>query len=526
MLRTLILAGVAVVVMGGTFYSIGAAQRAGWIAKPEFKSESITMSESGVRYICPMMCVPPTEAPGRCPVCEMELVPAETGPVFIDPATRRILDIQTFRVQPVALDSSANTRIIQSVGELTYDEGNLKTISAYVDGRIEKLQANYTGIEVSQGDPLAVIYSPPLFVAQKELLVAKRSLARAANSNPNPNEGLYASSRQRLIELGMTDTQIDQLEESGEANSRLELVAPMSGTVIEKLAVEGQYISQGEAVYRLANLTQVWLMLKLFPEDAALVKIGDLATATIDSLPGKQVEGKVEFVFPNIDPVSRTVSVRVALPNPDGLLRIGDYVRASIPISMSMLANPSVGMGTHTDSISSTQSTSGAPREVFVVPRDAVLLVGPSSVVYVESEPGRFEMRKVVVGSISQREVTILEGLAAGESIARKGNFLIDSQMQLAGNPSLIDPSRAEPKKFVDEMTPEMEEAFAELAPEDRELAMKQRQCAVADMPLGSMGVPIRVEVSGQVVFLCCEGCRNALMNNPQKYLSKLAEQQ
>jgi Cu(I)/Ag(I) efflux system membrane fusion protein len=435
----------------------------------------------------------------------MELVPAETGPVLIDPSTRRVLNIQTVRAAKVKTDTErASSREIHSVGELAYDEEKLKTISAYVDGRIEKLHTSYTGVKVSSGEPLAVIYSPPLFVAQKEFLVAHRNRSQGRENLNSGPDNLYATSRRRLIELGMTSNQIAALQQSGVANSRLELVAPIGGTVIEKLAVEGQYVKQGDPVYRLASLDPVWLLLKLFPEDAAQMRIGQSVAAIVDSLPNQTFQGAVEFVSPNIDPETRTVSVRVVLPNPRGELRIGDFARARIPVLLDQ-----------TDA--EVRKT-----EAVTLPRDAVLLVGEDSVVYVETEPGRFEMRNVKVGAVSKRDVVILEGLAAGEAVARRGNFLIDSQMQLAGNPSLIDPGKARPKKPGEDLTPEMEEAIAGLDSRDQELARKQRVCVVADLALGSMGVPVRVEFDGQVVFLCCEGCRKALMDNPQKYLEKL----
>jgi membrane fusion protein, copper/silver efflux system len=506
-IRVLALPVIAVGTMFGAFFLIGYAQRAGWIEKQVAgEGELSATGVDGVRYICPMMCVPPTDDPGRCPVCEMELVPAETGPVLIDPATRRVLNIQTIRAVMASTDKGNPVREIQSVGELAYDEEKMKTISAYIDGRIEKLHAGFTGVKVSAGEPLAVIYSPPLFVAQKELLVSRRNVDRGRAVAVTDTDSFYETSRRRLSELGMTTSQIDELEQSGQANSRLELVAPMGGTVIEKLAVEGQYVDQGEAIYQLANLDQVWLMLKLFPEDAAVIQVGQTVTAAVDSLPGQTFVGTVAFVSPNIDPETRTVSVRVVLPNPEGDLRIGDFARASVPVIRS--ANP----------------VSSADSEAVVVPRDAVLLVGADSVVYVETEPGRYEMRNVKVGSVSKRGVIVLEGLKAGESVARRGNFLIDSQMQLAGNPSLIDPGKAAPKKPAENLTPEMEEAIAELATEDQDLARKQRVCVVAEMALGSMGVPVRVELEGQVVFLCCEGCRGALMKNPQKFLEKLKQ--
>ncbi|MBL8892102.1 MAG: efflux RND transporter periplasmic adaptor subunit [Planctomycetaceae bacterium] len=491
-------------IFSGTFFVIGYAQRAGWIEKivvPEDASTTTRME--GVQYICPMMCVPPTDEPGRCPVCEMELVAASMGPVFIDPAMRRVLNIQTVPVAKAAQSNDQASREIHAVGELAFDEQRLKTIAAYVDGRIEQLHASYTGVKVSAGQSMAVIYSPPLFVAQKELLVAKRNSDRMGEEELNA-ASLYATSRRRLIELGMTASQIESLESTGEASNRLDVVAPIGGTVIEKLAVEGQYVSQGDPIYRLANLEQVWLILKLFPADAAALRTGQSVAATIDSSPGRTFAGTIEFISPSIDRETRTVSVRVVLQNPSGDLRIGDYARATIPIRNDQ----ATGAETATPLVS--------------LPRDAVLLMSGHSVVYVETEPGRFEMREIKIGTVSGREVFVLEGLREGEIVARRGNFLIDSQMQLAGNPSLIDPGKAKPKKLGDELTPEMETAIAALTPDDQVLAKKQRICAVADQPLGSMGVPVRVEIEGQVVFLCCEGCRSGLLKSPEKYLSKL----
>lgn len=491
-------------VLCGTFFLVGYAQRAGWIEKQDgHTSEMTPAAMEGVQYICPMMCVPPTDEPGRCPVCEMELVAASTGPVFIDPAMRRVLNIQTVPVTKVTQQNGQTVREIQAVGELAFDEERLKTIAAYVDGRIEQLHASYTGVTVSAGQSMAVIYSPPLFVAQKELLVAKRNLDRSGAEGAN-TASLYSTSRRRLIELGMTASQIESLEKIGEASNRLEIVAPIGGTVIEKLAVEGQYVTQGDPIYRLGNLEQVWLILKLFPADAAALRTGQTVQATIDSLPGQDWEGTVEFISPSIDAQTRTVSVRVVLANPNGELRVGDYARARIPVQ------------------SKTATNAESTESMVSLPRDAVLLMGGHSVVYVETEPGRFEMREVKIGPVSNREVFVIEGLQEGEQVARRGNFLIDSQMQLAGNPSLIDPGKAKPKKLGEELTPEMEAAIAGLAPEDQVLAKKQRMCAVADQPLGSMGVPVRVEIEGQVVFLCCEGCRSGLLKSPEKYLPKL----
>ena len=280
------------------------------------------MSSGGenIRYICPMMCTPPQTEPGRCPVCAMELVPTTSGgadsdeqSIQVDPVARRVANIRTVAVKAIPL-----VRQIRAIGELNYDEGTLKTIAAYVDGRLERLYADYTGVVVEAGDQLALLYSPQLYSSQVELLVAKRSREqRRSASLPgvvSSGRDLYDSARERLIEFGMTASQIEQLERAGEANSRLHLCAPISGTVIEKLAVEGQYVKTGQPIYRLADLSTVWLMLELFPEDAAAIRYGQKVEAEVQSLPGRKFSGRVAFIDPTVDPKTRTVGVRVVMP--------------------------------------------------------------------------------------------------------------------------------------------------------------------------------------------------------------------
>jgi len=487
----------------------------------------------------------------------MELVPATSGAgegnslsVDIDPAARRVANIQT-----VAVKSMPMSHTIRAVGELSYDEGSLKTISAYVDGRLDQLYADYTGVVVEKGDHLARIYSPRLYSAQVEYLLARKSRDSSANSTltrvAETNQELYDSARQRLIELGMTETQINELEKSGEANSRLRLCAPISGTVIQKLAVEGQYVDEGQAIYQLADLSSVWLMLKLFPEDAATIRYGQKVEAEVQSLPGRAFSGRVAFVDPHVDVKTRTVGVRVVMPNPDGLLRVGDYAKATINVPVGVndqqavydpeLAGKWIGpRHPHVvesspgkcplcgvDLVPASQlgftATEKAQHNALVVPRDAVLMAGGNSVLYVETEPGRFELRRVTLGPGCGEQIVILSGVEQGEQVATRGNFLIDSQMQLAGNPSLIDPSKAQPRAD-GEMTEEMIAALSELPPEDRHLAEQQRICPVTKMPLGSMGAPPKVKLNGRTVFLCCMGCKGPLLEDPESHLANLDE--
>ncbi len=488
--------------------ALGATQKLGWIsAGGGGDQQHASTGGENVRYICPMMCTPPQTEPGRCPVCAMELVPANSGggsndglSVEIDPAARRVANIRTVAVKAVPL-----TRKIRAIGKLRYDEGTLKTIAAYVDGRLDRLYADYTGVFVEKGDHLALLYSPRLYSSQVELLLSKRARERRRSITPraaaNAGGDLYDAARERLIEFGMTGSQIDQLERAGKANSRMHLCAPISGTVIEKLAVEGQYVKTGQPICRLADLSTVWLMLELFPEDAVAIRYGQRVEAEVQSLPDRKFTGRVAFIDPEVNSRTRTVGVRVVMPNDDGLLRIGDYAKSTIFAELG-----------------------GSGELALVIPRNAVLMAGQNSVVYVETDPGRFEIRTVVLGPSTGGEIAILEGVKEGEQVACSGNFLIDSQMQLAGNPSLIDPTKLEPKSGPDEAkSAELIAALSELSADDRALAESQRICPVTELALGSMGTPPKVDLNGRPIFICCEGCRDSLLEEPEKYLARLA---
>jgi membrane fusion protein, copper/silver efflux system len=457
-------------------FFLGLAQRLGWITAGEGSASATTADAAGQIYTCPMHPQIRQPGPGRCPICSMALVPAttETGAdldelaVRIEPAQRRLANIRTTPAERVPLSVP-----IRSVGVVAIDESRLATISSYISGRIERLFADYTGVDVQKGDHLAVVYSPELYAKQVEYLESKRAAAQTGTGTlevvRQTQQRLAANARQRLVELGMTEEQLAELDRSGSAVSRLTIYAPTGGTVIEKLAVEGKYISVGEPIYRIADLSSVWLMLQLFPEDAARVRFGQRVEARVQSLPGQAFEGRVAFIHPTVDEKTRTVDVRVEMENPGRRLRPGDYASVQIEVPLSAegevydadLAGkwispmhpqiirdepgecPICGMDlVPTSKLGYSDEPIPQPTAI-VVPRSAVLMTGSTSLVYVETEPGRFEIRPVKIGQILAESVSILEGVAEGEQVAVSGNFLIDSQMQLSGRPSLIDPTRA-----------------------------------------------------------------------------------
>jgi len=451
---------------------LGLAQRQGWIAGVE-TAPTAGATSPGTIYTCPMHPQIRQPVPGRCPICGMELVPASSVAVdknelavTIEPVQRRLANIQT---APVITEHVVET--LETIGEISIDESRQATIASYVDGRLQRLFADYTGVEIQAGDHLAVIYSPQLYGAQVEYLEARRGLAGPAGlpAIRKAQETLVGSTRKRLRELGMTVEQIADLDAKDQAESRLTIFAPQGGTVIEKLAIEGGYVKAGDPIYRIADLSSVWLMLKLFPEDAARVRFGQRVEATLQSAPGELLPGRVAFIEPTVDQKPRTVGVRVELPNEQRRLRPGDYARARVllpigpggdvydadlagkwisPMHPGIVRDepgkcPICGMELVPTSRYGFASQPIPQPESMTIPRQAVLLAGGASVVYVETEPGLFEMRPVTLGAMLRDKVVVLEGLAPGERVATAGNFLIDSQMQLAGKPSLLDPSRA-----------------------------------------------------------------------------------
>ncbi len=464
-------------------------------------------------YVCPMLCVLPAKEPGRCPVCGMQLKARKISGdskdrygMTLAPSARRLANIKTTVATKMPLK-----RTVQALGRIGYDEGSEAKIPAYVDGRLEKMIVDFTGAQVRKGDELAVLYSPELYANQIEMLEAKKAVDQDTSNLQriiDANQRLYQNARNRLLEFGLTDSQIQEIEKTGNADSRVKITSPLTGTVMEKMAEEGDTVKTGQPIFKIANLSKVWLQLELFPEDAASVRIGQKATLRIESNPSNEFEGTVAFVDPTINSKTQTVAVRVVIPNDAGLIRIGEYAKASIEISPRALDDQ-------------------MDNAMVVVPRNAVLVSGDHSVAYVESKPGYFKFREVQLGQHQDGLVQVISGIDPGEHVVTDGAFMLDAAFNMAGKPSLIDPSKAAP---VDEtgtsLSPkqlaEVEKALAELPDEDRALAVKQQICPVGDMPLGSMGKPLKVDVAGRSVFICCEGCREQLLDEPDKFFAKL----
>mgnify|MGYP001959394600 CR=1 FL=1 len=373
--------------------------------------------------------------------------------VKIHTVTRQISGIETEHLKLVQA-----TQNIRALGTVSFDESRLATIAAYFDGRIEKLYANYLGVKVKKGEHLASIYSPDLYSAQIEYLQSLKGGAL--------QKRLREGARKKLVEMGMSSTQIKTLQRSREARSRLTLFSPVSGTVISKGVTDGDYVKTGQSLLKVADLETLWLILDLYPEEASNLRYGLRAKITVDSHPDQPYDGRISFISPVVDTKKRTVRVRVELRNSHGKIRPGEYARAliSIPLGHGKFYYDKDLAGKwispmHPQHVHDTPGNCpvcgmkmvpaeqfGFAKEppihpgVITVPRNAVLTMGHTSAVYIQQGNDSFTIRKVVVGSsTSNGRVHILKGLDPGETIATQGVFLIDSQMQLNGKTSLID---------------------------------------------------------------------------------------
>jgi Cu(I)/Ag(I) efflux system membrane fusion protein len=321
--------------------------------------------------------------------------PAAPGTVVLAPDKVQALGVRTEKVKREPLASSVRTS-----GTVEVDETRQYAIAPRFEGWVERLYANHTGMRVRAGQPLLSVYSPQLAAAQQEYRLADEAARRLAMSDP-----ASAVSMTRLRDAARTRLRNWEISDAQMGKNGLVLTAPADAVVIEKPVVQGARFEPGETILRLADLSTVWVIAKVPAAQAAGIKPGQPARFETVALPGQVAEGEVNFVQPVIDTMTRTVDVRVALPNPDGDLRPGLY-------GTVLLEEP------------------GAD-PVLTVPRSAVLDSGTRQVVLVETGPGRFAPRDVTMGRRGGDRIEILEGLAEGEQVVVSANFLIDAESNL-----------------------------------------------------------------------------------------------
>lgn len=317
---------------------------------------------------------------------------------------------QQIGVQTVKVERRNLRRTLSAVAQIEQPETELATVSARVSGRIDKLFVDFTGQPVRRGQEIALIYSPEIFSTAEEYKLAldnrKRLGSGAEPQAVSGAEDLLTATRRRLELWGLTTQQIDGIASSPKPQIDLPIYSPANGIVTERKVTEGQYVSAGEALYTLSDLSTVWVKAELYQPDIATIRIGQPTEISWDA-PSGSTRGRVAFVDPMVNTQTRTASVRIQVANPKMRLRPGMFVdvKFAMPEGNDMLA----------------------------IPRSAVVDTGTRKIVYVSTGNGNFDGREVRLGQPSDQYYPVLAGLKAGERVVAQGNFLIDSQTRITG---------------------------------------------------------------------------------------------
>jgi Cu(I)/Ag(I) efflux system membrane fusion protein len=374
-------------------------------AKPaaDAHAEHKTAEKKVLYWIDPMHPAYKSDKPGKAPDCGMDLVPVYEGGegkassvdgyanVSLPPGRQQLIGVQTAIAERRTIGRS-----VRAVGRVAIDETRLHKITTKFEGYIEKLYVNFTGQPVRRGQALFSIYSPELLATQQEYLLA----LRAAQTSPQ----LLEASRQRLKLWDISDREIRALERGGTARKSLTISSPASGVVTVKNAVEGARVNPGDPLFEIADLERVWVVADIYESEIGVIRLGAPAGITLSFAPGRTFQGRVSFVAPTVDPMTKTVKVRIDVDNRDGALKPEMFADVTL---------------------------AEAKRDVTAVPQSAVLNTGTRSIVFVVDDKGTFQPREIQAGASDGNFVEVRSGIEAGEKVATQANFLIDSESRL-----------------------------------------------------------------------------------------------
>jgi Cu(I)/Ag(I) efflux system membrane fusion protein len=361
-------------------------------------------------FQCPMHPQIIQDHAGDCPICGMALVPMDGGgaassvegqaTVTIDSARQQLIGLVTAAAGPGEMGGE-----VRAAARLVPDETRVRHIHVKVEGYVEKLSVDFVGMAVAKGQPLFTFYSPDFVNAQQEYLLALRTRkALAGGALQGSGQDLLEAARRRMALWDVPQSELDALDATGAVKKSLVLRSPISGVVTAKTAVEGNRLTPADTPFEITDLGRLWAVAEVYEPELSRVKAGMRADLTLGAFPGKVFTGTVTFIDPQVDPKTRTIRVRVELPNPGGLLKpemYGEMVLRS------------------------------ANRKALVAPLDAVLDSGGRKLVFVALGEGRFEPREVRTGQALGDKVEILSGLESGEQVVTRANFLVDSESRL-----------------------------------------------------------------------------------------------
>jgi len=428
-----------------------------------FAAEAVSGHDHDAETIWTCSMHPQIQLPesGQCPICFMDLIEVKKEKsadrnslrqISFDSRARKLAAVE---VQAVRRGTAVTE--VRMVGKVDYDETRLGTITSWVNGRIDKLFVDYTGSHVRRGQPMVKVYSPELLTAQAELIQASVAFQRTGQSS---NEIIrktagrtLEASREKLRLLGLSNKQLRTIEKQGKPTDHITLTAPMSGVVIKKDVNEGMYVKTGSPIYTLADLDQLWVVLEAYESDLQAIALGQQVRFSVESYPGTSFQGKVAYIDPLVNSATRTIRVRLNVDNSDAKLKPGMFVRATASVPL-------------------VADSGDVP---LLIPVSAALLTGKRALVYVQTpdQPGVYTGRELVLGVRQGKFYQVKSGLYEGELVVTRGNFKIDSAIQLQARPSMMNPyfdekedsERVYPSLFVSRLDL-LNRTFAELSSE------------------------------------------------------------
>ncbi len=363
-------------------------------------------SEPTIKYVCPMHAHIVSDVPSTCPICGMNLEKVEVGG-----SQHEIqVDVSGGMQQALALKVAAAKRetlwkFVRSVGQVGYDESQINHLHSRVNGWIEKLAIDSVGDQVKKGQFLYEIYSPDLINAQDDYLLALNS---AQSIKSKDYQDLVRRAGLRLELLGMSQWQIKNLAKTKQTQYRVPFYAENDGVVKQLSVREGMYIQPATEVVSLVDLSKVWVIADVFENEQSWLELGQDAEVSVPAMGLKSIKGKVDYIYPELDPVTRSLRVRIVLDNPDIVLRPNTLAKVEI--------------------------FGGAKRKSLVIPQEALIQTGQNNRVIVKQGDNAFIAREVTVGMMSQGKAEILKGIEDGEQVVISGQFLLDSEASLKGS--------------------------------------------------------------------------------------------
>jgi membrane fusion protein, copper/silver efflux system len=380
---------------------------------------------AGTTWTCAMHPQIRQSQPGQCPICGMDLIPVESNNaeepradrITLSDRAKALSRLRTTEVRRMA-DPRTELRLL---GRVEADETSSRAVTAWIGGRIDRLHVKVTGQRVSSGQTIATLYSPEVLAAHQDLIAAKRQVDRmqaATATARSAAEAALEAARDRLRLLGVPDERVRSMESESQPTRQIAIRSPFRGTVIERLATEGAYVTMGEPLYRVADLSRVWVQLDAYERDLPALQVGQLVRVTVEALPSESFEGRVAFIDPTVDSQRRTARVRVEVVNREGRLRPGMFAQAVV------------------------QGDPGTAAErPLVIPHTAPLFTGRRAIVYVEvplAQRPTYEARIVRLAPRAGDVYPVVAGLVEGERIVSRGAFVLDADLQIRGGTSMM----------------------------------------------------------------------------------------